>query len=453
MVLLCGADARAADAPNVVYILADDLGWKDVGFHGGGIRTPNLDRLAAGGAVLNAFYVQPFSSQTRAALMTGRYPMRYGLQSGTILAGSRFGLPEDERTLGQALKEAGYRTAFIGKWQLGHARPELWPTRRGFDYFYGTLSGQVGFALKRTDRSDWRRNEQPLKEEGYVTRLLARDAVKLIDRHETGHPLFLVLSFAAPAAPYGAPKPFVDPYRGLPDPARRAYAGAVAALDQAVGEVLAALERRSMLQNTLIVFHSDCGGAVPTKYPTGEGDVSDFAADNGVFRDGRGSLYEGGVRVAALASWPGHIQPKTVVGDMVHVTDMYATILHLAGAKLEQEKKIDGMDMWPALAEGQRSPRKEALIDVEDFRGALRVGEWKLVVYAALPSRVELFDISNDPEEADNRAATYPDRVTDMMAKLTGYAYDMMPSKYLEELSAAEGGRLQSLWRYNPVRR
>jgi arylsulfatase A-like enzyme len=201
------------------------------------------------------------------------------------------------------------------------------------------------------------------------------------------------------------------------------------------------------------VFHSDNGGALPTKYPTGDGDIQEFAADNGVFRDGKGSLYEGGVRVTALASWRGHIKPKTSVTDIVHVADMYATILRLAGAALEQPKAIDGVDLWPALTDGQRSTRKETLIDVEDFRGALRVGEWKLVVYAALPTRVELFDVANDPEEADNVAATYPERVSEMMKKLTGYAYDMMPSKYLEELSAAEGGRLQSLWRYNPVRR
>ena len=451
--LLFAAGAFAADRPNVVYILADDLGWKDVGFHGGSVRTPNLDRLATGGAVLNAFYVQPFSTQTRAALITGRYPMRYGLQTGSILPASRFGLPEEERTLGQALKDAGYTTAFIGKWQLGHARPEFWPTRRGFDYFYGTLSGEVDFLLKKTAKADWRRNEQVVKEEGYVTALLAKDAVKLIDRHDTSRPLLLVLSFTAPEAPYGASKEIVDRYRDLTDPAQRNYAAAVTALDQAVGDVVSALERRKMLDNTLIVFHSDNGGALPTKYPTGDGDVEDFAADNGIFREGKGSLYEGGVRVVALAAWPGRIPPKSTVIDMLHVADMYATILKLAGATLEQQKKLDGMDVWPALTGGQRSPRKEVLIDVEDFRGAIRVGEWKLVVYAALPSRVELFDVANDPEEAANLAGTYPDRVKELMGKLTDYAYDMAQSKYLEELATAEAGRMPLVWRHNPVRR
>jgi hypothetical protein len=181
--LLPGVAAIAADAPNIVVILADDLGWKDVGFNRGELRTPNLDRLAAGGATLSAFYAQPYSTQTRAALLTGRYPMRYGLQSGSIQSASQYGLPAEERTLAQALKERGYRTAFVGRWQLGHATPEYWPTRRGFDHFYGTLSGQVQAQLRKGGKVDWRRNDQVLKEEGYLTTLLAKEAIGLIDRH------------------------------------------------------------------------------------------------------------------------------------------------------------------------------------------------------------------------------------------------------------------------------
>jgi arylsulfatase A-like enzyme len=445
--------ALAEERPNIVYILADDLGWKDVGFHGGSIRTPYLDRLAASGAVLNALYAQPFSTQTRAALMTGRYPMRYGLQTMSILPSSRFGLPLEERTLGQALKQVGYTTAFIGKWQLGHAQPEFWPTRRGFDYFYGTLNGQVGAALKKSTQSDWRRNEQPLREDGYVTQLLAKDAVRVIERHDSAQPLLLLLSFTAPAAPYGAPKEFLEPYRQLPEASQRNYAGAVSALDHAVGEVVAALERRQMLDNTLIVFQSDNGGALPTKYPTGDGDVQDFAADNGIYREGKGSLYEGGVRVVALASWPGKIKPGSTVVQFLHVSDMYATILKLVGAALEQPKKLDGMDVWPVIAGGQLSPRKQVLINVEDFLGAIRIGEWKLVVYAALPARVELFNIANDPEEQENVAGRYPERVKEMTAALTDYAYDMAPSKYLEELVAVEAGKRPLVWRHNPAAR
>jgi len=379
--------------------------------------------------------------------------MRYGLQSASIMPSSQFGLPADERTLGQALKEAGYSTAFIGKWQLGHAKQEFWPTRRGFDYFYGSLSGRLDYVLKKTAKTDWRRNDQPLKEDGYVTALLGSDAANLIGKHDPAHPLLLVLSFAAPAAPYGASKELVETYREISEPARRSYAAAVTALDDAVGQVVSALERRRMLDDTLIVFHSDNGGALPTKFPTGDADVEEFAADNGVFRDGRGSLYEGGVRTVALASWQGRIKPKSVVTDMLHVTDMYTTLLKLSGATLEQPKKLDGMDLWATLAQAGPGPRKEILINVEDFRGAIRMGEWKLVVYAALPSRFELYDISNDPGEADNVADRYPERVKQMFARLDDYAYEMVPAKYLEELAATKAGQTPIFWRVNPIRR
>ncbi len=433
------APVSAADKPHIVYILADDLGWKDVGFHGGKVATPSLDKLAAGGAVLNAFYAQPYSSQTRAALMTGRYPMRYGLQTLSILPQSQFGLPSEERILAQALKEVGYKTALVGKWQLGHAKPEYWPTRRGFDYFYGSLAGGADYRLGKGGKGDWRRGEQASKEEGVATTLLTKDAVALIGKHDGKQPLFLLLSLPSPAAEAGEAGP--------------GYAAGVAALDEAVGQVTAALEKKAMLQETLIVFHSDNGGALPMKFATGDGDVKKIGADNDLYREGKGSLYEGGVRVAALASWPGKIKEKTVVVHMLHVTDMYTTLLTLAGAKLEQAKKPDGLDAWTTLAEAQLSPRQEVLLNVEDFGGALRAGEWKLIVRAALPSKYELFDIANDPEEANNKADAYPDRVKELLAKLNAYAYEMAPAKYLEEIAKSKAGDAPLFWGHNSPRR
>ena len=170
------AAALAAERPHILYVTADDLGWKDVGYHGSSIRTPTLDRLAKEGARLEDFYVQPYSTQTRAAALTGRYPMRYGLQTMQIQWFSEFGLPADERTLAQALKEAGYRTALIGKWQLGHAQKELLPTQRGYDTFYGHLTGEIDY-FKKTDRGgrpDWWRNDKRIKEDGYATTLMAQ---------------------------------------------------------------------------------------------------------------------------------------------------------------------------------------------------------------------------------------------------------------------------------------
>jgi arylsulfatase A-like enzyme len=431
---LVASPANAAEKPHVVYIMADDLGWNDVGYHGGKIPTPNIDKLAAGGATLNFLYAQPYSTQSRAAFLTGRYPMRYGLQSRSIGPNARYGLPTDERTLAEALHETGYRTALIGKWQLGHAKQEWWPTRRGFDAFYGTLTGEIEPFLRKDSKVEWRRNDAPIKEEGYVTDLLAREAVKTIASHEGPAPLFLFVSLTAPAAPFGAPKDYLERVKDIADESRRQYAASVVGVDAAVGRIVDALDKRKWLENTLVVFHSDNGGALPMKFPTGDGDVKAAAADNGLLREGKGSTFDGGVRVVAVASMPGRIKPKTVVTGIVHVTDMYPTILALAGAKMEQPKKPDGMDIWPALAEGRPSPRTEVLLNVEDFGGAVRVGEWKLVARTTLPSKVLLFDVANDPEEKENKSEVYPDRVKELMSKLNEYSYDMTSSKYFEEL-------------------
>jgi arylsulfatase A-like enzyme len=283
-----------------------------------------------------------------------------------------------------------------------------------------------------------------------VTELLAREAARIIAAHDPSSPLLLVVAFNTPAQFYSAPRTFLDQYRDVPDDTRRSYAAAVSALDAAVGSIVAALDKRGLLDNTLLVFQSDNGGAVPTRFATGDRDVERPAADNGIFREGKGSLYEGGVRVAAVASWPGRIKPKTIVTEPLHVTDLYTTLLGLAGASLEQPKKLDGVDVWAVIADGKRTQRKDMLLNVEDFGGAIRVGEWKLIVHASLPSRVELYDIANDPEEADNKAGAHPDRVQELLARLNDYAYDMLPAQYLEELTA---GDRPVFWRANPPRR
>lgn len=446
------AGALAAERPHIVYLMADDLGWHDLGYLGKEIRTPNIDRLADGAVRLSQFYVQPYSSQTRAALLTGRYPMRYGLQTQSLLPTSSYGLPTDERTLAQALKDAGYRTALVGKWQLGHARPEMLPLKRGFDYHYGPLAGQVD-PLRKTNAVglDWRRNDKPVKEDGYVTTLLGRDAANVIARHDAATPLFLFVSFTTPAAPMVAPKEFLERNAQIKDPARRTYAGMVTALDDAVGLVSQALEKKGMLENTLIVFHSDNGGSVATKFPTGDGDVAVGASDNGPYRDGKGSLYEGGVRVPAFIRWPGGVE-SGVNNTLMHVTDMYPTLLAAAGVKIDQRKAIDGFDQWPAIRDNQASRRKEVLLSVEDLRGAIRVGDWKLILYTSLPQHLELYDVPHDPGEEDNAAERNPELVAQLLARLNDYAWDMAPAKFIDELVRARRTDIPMVWGPNPPR-
>jgi arylsulfatase A-like enzyme len=453
LALLLGPGAGlASDRPHILYVTADDLGWKDVGYHGSTIRTPTLDRLAKEGARLEDFYVQPYSTQTRAAVMTGRYPMRYGLQTMQVQWFSEFGLPTDERTLAQALKEAGYRTALIGKWQLGHAHKDLLPTRRGYDSFYGHLTGEIDY-YKKTDRGgrpDWWRNEKRIKEDGYVTTLMAREAVNLIGRHDPATPLFLHLSFMAPQAPHQGTKPYIDYYHA-DDGQLKTYRAMVTAMDAAIGEALAALERRGMLDHTVVVFHSNTGGAVKRKYPIGDGDTPANVANNGPYRGGRGGLHEGSVRAVALVWRPGQVAAGTVT-ELTHAVDLYTTLLKLGGGLTEQTKPVDGLDMWPTIAEGRPSPRAEVLINVEDFRGALRVGDWKLIRQATLPPRTELYNLRADPSEEDNQAEREPERVQTMLRRLSDYAWEMASAAYLEDLIRPRKVEAPMYWGENPPR-
>jgi arylsulfatase A-like enzyme len=444
--------AEATDRPNIVYILADDLGWKDVGFHGSTIRTPHLDALAQTGARLEKFYSEAYSTSARAALLTGRYPMRYGLQTLSILPWSQYGLALKERLLPEALKQAGYRTAMLGKWQLGHYKPDYWPTRRGFDSFYGSFNGDVD-CLSKTDRlrqPDWHRGERLVAEEGYCTRLIGKEAVRVIEKQDDA-PLFLFVSFGVPQAPLRATKEYLELYKDIRDEQRRTYAAMVSALDEAVGMIVSALERKGMSNDTLVIFHSDNGGAQPNKYPTGDGDVAKVVSDNGPYRDGKGSFYEGSVRVVALASWPGRVSAG-VVSERIHVTDLYPTLLGLAGASPEQTKPVDGIDQWQTITGATLSPRKEILLGMEEFRAALMVENWKLIVYSNLPVRYELYNVQDDPSEEDNHAEREPARVQEMLARLNEYAWEMAPSLYLEDLQKPRKYATPVFWGDNPPR-
>ncbi len=411
--------AQAADnKPNIVYIVADDLGWKDLGYHGSDIKTPNLDKLAEDGARLEQFYAQPMCTPTRAALMTGRYPFRYGLQTLVIPSAYKYGLPTDEWLLPQALKKAGYETAIIGKWHLGHADPKYWPRQRGFDYQYGPMIGEIDyFTHEQHGVTDWYLNNKLLKEPGYSTTLLGNAAVKLIGRHNPAVPLYLYLAFNAPHAPYQAPQEYLDQYKNIADPSRRAYAASITAMDDEVGRVVAALQAKGMRDNTIIVFLSDNGGTRNSMF-SGEQDMSKVVipCDNGPYREGKGTLYEGGTRVPAFVNWPGHIKPGTVVDGMMHVVDTYPTIVGLAGAKAGS-KPLDGVDMWPTISEGKPSPRTEVIYNIEPFRAGVREGDWKLIWRTPLPQVVELYNIAQDPSEKNNVAAQYPEKVTELQAR------------------------------------
>ena len=423
--LAVGCAARAAERPNIIVVLADDLGSGDVGWRGGEIKTPNLDRLALGGARLENFYVQPLCSPTRAAFLTGRYPMRYGLQVGVVRPWAQHGLPLQERTLADALGEAGYTTAVFGKWHLGHHAPEYLPTRRGFDRQYGHYNGALDhFDHTRDGGLDWHRDDKPVREEGYTTHLIARETVRFVEEHDGSKPFFIYVPFTAVHAPLQVPEKYKAPYAHLP--AKRANcAGMLAAMDEAIGEIVSAVDARGWRTNTLILFSSDNGGPNPRNL-----------SSNAPFRAGKGSLYEGGVRACAFANWPGQIRSNTVVEAPLHIVDWHPTLLKLAGAKPKQELALDGRDCWPALTKGAASPHQEILINASPLGGAIRTGDWKLVINGqrrtpgnddwrkavSEEEEVELFNLAEDPSEKENLAERHPDKVRDLRARYEALA-------------------------------
>jgi arylsulfatase A-like enzyme len=408
-----------APRPNIVVVIADDLGYEDVGFNGGReINTPNLDKLAASGARLAQFYVQPVCSPTRAAFMTGRYPMRHGLQVGVVRPWANYGLPLNERTLAQALQEAGYETAICGKWHLGHVRPEYLPTRRGFDHQYGHYNGAVDYFTHIRDGGfDWHRDDKVCRDAGYSTHLLAQESVKRIRERDPKKPLFLYVPFNAVHAPHQVPAKYTAPYSQLKEP-RRTYAGMLAAMDEAIGQIADALDTAKMRSNTLIVFSSDNGGPAPGR-----------VTSNGKFRAGKGTLYEGGVRVAAFATWAGQIKPGSVVNEPLHIVDLFPTLVKLAGGKPDQSLPLDGLDALPTIAHGKPTPHDAILLNATPNKGAIRMGDWKLVLNGgraddggeetakAGRDTVELFNLANDPYEKSNLAASNTEKVKELRSR------------------------------------
>jgi arylsulfatase A-like enzyme len=429
MLLLAVALLAQAEPPrpHVVLVVADDLGWKDVGWHGSEIKTPHLDALAASGVRLERFYVQPVCSPTRAALLTGRWPMRHGLQVGVIRPNATYGLPLEERTLPQALREAGYATFMVGKWHLGSFDEAYWPTRRGFDHHYGHLFGMIDYHTHLRDgKLDWYRDGAPLREEGYSTRLLGREAARIVREHDVSRPLFLYVPFNATHSPLQAPSEFVERTASIADRDRRLKAAMTACLDEEIGALAAEIERKGIAEKTLFIFTSDNGG------PIGRGQGS----DNAPLRAGKATLYEGGVRVSAFARWPGRIPAGSVSNELLHAVDWYPTLLRLAGARAEQKLPLDGRDAWTTIAEGAPSPRDEILHNVEPTRGALRKGPWKLVVQGKLPAddadaprKVELFDVVEDPGEKSDLAAARPGKVRELLARLNELAREAVPPR------------------------
>lgn len=423
-----------AQKPNIVFFLIDDLGYADCGFNGGDeIRTPNIDKLAHSGAVLESHYVQPVCSPTRAALMTGRYATRTGVYT-IVRPKAQWGLPLQERTLANALHDAGYETAITGKWHLGEFDPAYVPTSRGFDHQYGHYFGAIDYFTHLRDGSyDWYRDDKELREEGYSTHLIAKEACRLITAKDKTRPIFLYVPFNGVHSPMQVPDSYLQPYPGMSGP-RQKLAGMLAAVDEAIGQIVESLETAGLRENTLIVFSSDNGGPRPGK--------------NTPLRDFKGSIYEGGVRGCAFANWPVKIPAGQRIKEPMHVVDWYPTLVKLAEGSLDQKLPIDGMDVWPMLTTQAASPHNAILSVHSPTKAAVRMGDWKLISQAPsvnAPARaaraktrvknrqqgaetIQLYNLATDIGEATNLAEKDPERVATMKAMLDVLLKDAVPS-------------------------
>ncbi len=414
--------ADAAPRPNIVFIMADDLGWADVAFHGGNAPTPNLDQLAKEGLELAHHYVAPVCSPTRTGLLTGRCWSRFGITTPT----NELALPMDTVTLPHALKSAGYDTCLAGKWHLG-SLPEWGPNHFGFDHSYGSLAGGISPWNHRYKKGPysitWHRNEKLIEEPGHVTDLLTNEAVRWIESRSSS-PFFLYVPYTAVHLPIKEPNEWLQRVpKSITGDVPRHYVACVMHLDNAVGRIIAALEKAGVRDDTLLVFTSDNGGSTvennDLKYPNDNCPNGKLTGNNHPLRGHKGDVYEGGTRVPTIVSWPAHVKPGRV-DSPVQITDWMPTFCSLAGYESKRDVKWDGADIAPLLIKKSPLPDRPLYTAGPRWRAtSLRYGVWKLIVHGEGENRrLELFNISDDPSESKNRADTEPKRVEEMLTRL-----------------------------------
>jgi arylsulfatase A-like enzyme len=415
---------HAADAakPNILFIIADDLGWSDVGWHGGFGKTPVMDKLVRDGLELDQHYVQPVCTPTRTALMSGRYPGRFGPHA---LAPSNLrAMPFGTVTLASALKGRGYATFQTGKWHLG-AEPEWGPNAFGFEHSYGTLTGAADpwtHKYRKGPYEDtWHRDGKRFQEKGNATELVAAEAVRRIE--EKRGPWFIYVAFHAVHTPVDAPEEFKRLYDGVKfhdDPAKQdsrlRMAAMISQMDAKIGELVAALEKTGQRENTLIVFTSDNGGIESLKNAyVGEVGHSPLNSENDPLRGQKGTLFEGGTRVCAFANWPGKLAPRKHTAPM-HVADWFPTLASLIGYKPETDLKWDGIDQWAALTGAAPAAAPRTIYIAKQGGQSLRHGDWKLIQQGK--SAPMLFNIAADPYEKNDMAGSETGKLAELQTLL-----------------------------------
>ncbi|RUS78916.1 hypothetical protein EGW08_013329 [Elysia chlorotica] len=479
--LVVGSEKR----PNIVFILADDYGFHDIGYHGSEFRTPNLDKLADEGVKLENYYVQPICSPTRSQLMTGRYQIHTGLQHSIIWPSQPYGLPLQYPTLANLLRDGGYTTHALGKWHLGLYKKEYTPLHRGFDTFYGYWEGgEDYYTYYNCDTFHNRTIEEeeiPSQKEGpwcgfdlrdmetpvtnmngtYSTHLYTGKAVDIVKNASNSEkPFFLYLAYQAVHTPMEVPQKYMDPYSHIKNEYRRIYAGMVSAMDEGVGNVTKALKDSGIWNDTIVIFSTDNGGQV-----FGGG-------NNWPLRGNKRTLWEGGVRGIGFVSSPRLKQKGAVSKKLMHVSDWFPTVADMAGVKVKEDLGLDGFSQWSMLRSGKSSPRKEILHNIDIWeplqgkmlyndtfdtrvRAAIRVGDYKLITgnpgdgkWYPVPTTVDgltpplpaeisesaknvwLFNVVKDPYESIDLSGIMPSQVRSMLDRLKAYNATAVPPMY-----------------------
>ncbi len=398
----------AGAKPNILFMIADDLGWNDVGYHGSEIKTPNIDALAKRGMALDRYYAYPVCSPTRVAIMTGRTPIRQGIDSPI---GPNGGMPLDEHLLPQTMQAAGYQTFQTGKWHLGLECVASHPYSRGFDHAYGHLGPAVDyFSHVWNGGLDWQRNGKVVREEGYSTDLITNEEVKLIKERDKAKPMFLYVAFNAPHTPLQATDKYLDRYAGgsISNPNRKLFAAMVSAVDDGVGEILDTIESEGIADDTLVVWVSDNGGN------------ENAGADNGALRGGKGTVFEGGIRVPGMIHWPGVIEGGEKFEQRITAHDWFPTLTSAMDVEPKNTKPFDGIDMWPALKDGKQVGHDEIIMGVDGNYMVVKDG-WKLVEYTPRGgggAEQYLFRIDEDPNEENDLIAEKPELAKDLLARI-----------------------------------
>jgi len=463
----------AEDRPNIIILLADDLGKTDISHYGGETaQTPNIDAIGEHGVTFtDAYCTSPICSPSRASMLTGRYQQRFGFETQPLNRYPRNrleynvyrhlmdmgdwraqklesvprrkdmlrqGLPPSEITLSELMQANDYNTGLIGKWHLGYTEPFL-PTARGFDYSYGfyeafTLYDAIDdpdivnhrhdyfaskhiWAQERNDTCAIRRNEVEIEEDEYLTFAIAREAIQFMEKNQSD-PFFMFVSFSAPHTPFQAPKAYYDRFAHVEDQNKRTYYSMIAALDDAVGRVMKSVNDLGLSDNTLVWFASDNGGATYTG-----------ATDNAPLKGGKFNHFEGGINIPCMVQWPGTIPSGEQMNAPVSLMDIFNTSAAAARIELPPNTDYDGVDLMPQLKGETVIAPHEALFWRSHHMKAARWQEWKLVVDGR-DDRMWLYDLSNDKEEQVNRVADHPDIVSGMIKRMSEWEASLAPARW-----------------------